>query len=397
VRTVWFSVLAVLVAVIIAAGVLTAVFPGISRSARVRDSGRSPAQLTAHSRTVRHFEYVASRAALYVYSIDRRNHLVQTVSLPQIGSLLHGVVADTRHEVLYISYGQQKPPGGSLLAYDLRGGHVLWHRTYSFGIDSMAVSRNGRWIYMPAGEVSSSGAWRIIATTNGKPTGRVINGPKGAHNTILSADGRYLYLGGVDYPYLEVASTATNRVIRKIGPLNPPGVRPFTINGSQTLAFTTAEDFLGFQVSSITTGKVLYTVPVPGFSFDPKRFRYTPDHGISLSPDARELYLIDTPNGYVHVFDVRGLPGSPPRLVANIKLHHPPRHNGWLQHTRNGRYVYVGRAGDVIDTRTRRIVDYLRPLRATADSLEIDWQMGKPVFTTNRYGVGRRLAANAGR
>src|SRR4029077_8133140 len=120
----------------------------------------------------------------------------------------------------------------------------------------------------------------------------------------------------------EVASTATNRVVRKIGPLNGPGVRPFTINGSQTLAFTTARSFLGFQVGSIRTGKVLYTVPVPGFSFNPAKFGRTPDHGIALSPNERRLYLIDTPNGYVHVFDVQGLPGSRPSLVANIKLAH---------------------------------------------------------------------------
>jgi len=359
----------------------------------VRNWGRSPAKLTAGSAVTRHFEYVVAPGAFYVYSIDRANRLVQRVALPQlprIGTLLHGVVADTRRGILYISYGQQKPPGGSLLAYDLLGGHVLWHRTYPFGIDSMALSHNGRWIYMPAGEVSSSGSWRIIAARNGRPTGGAIKGPMGAHNTILSPDGRYLYLGGVESPYLGVASTATNRVVREIGPLNRPGVRPFTINGSQTLAFTTAKNFLGFQVSSITSGDVLYTVPVPGFSFDPKTFRYTPDHGISLSPDERELYLIDTPNGYVHVFDVSGLPASPPQLVANIKLHHPPRHNGWLQHSRNGRYVYVGRAGDVIDTRQRRIVGYLPPLRRTADSLEIDWRKRKPVFTTNRYGIGYR-------
>ena len=136
-------------------------------------------------------------------------------------------------------------------------------------------------------------------------------------------DGQYLYLGGVDYPYLEVASTATNRVVRKIGPLNGPGVRPFTINGSQTLAFTTARSFLGFQVSSISTGKVLYTVPLPGFSFDPAKFGRTPDHGISLSPDERRLYLIDTPNGYVHVFDVQGLPGSRPSLARQHQARAP--------------------------------------------------------------------------
>jgi DNA-binding beta-propeller fold protein YncE len=241
---------------------------------------------------------------------------------------------------------------------------------------------------MPAGEQTTDGSWRIIAARDGKPTGGVITGGAGAHNTIIGADGKYLYLGGVDYPYLEVAATGTGKVVRKIGPLNGPGVRPFTINGSQTLSFTTVRSFLGFQVGSITSGKVLYTVTVPGFSFDPAKFGRTPDHGISLSPDERELYLIDTPNGYVHVFDVGGLPGTAPRLVANIKLVHAPPNDGWLQHSRDGRFVYVGRSGDVIDTRTRTIVDYLPPLEATADFLEIDWRHGKPVATTNRYGVG---------
>jgi DNA-binding beta-propeller fold protein YncE len=351
-------------------------------------SGSSPARLSARSDTTRHFEYVASDGALYVYSIDRGNRLVQTIRLPQIGSSLHGMVASPATGRLYIAYGLQRPPGGSLLAYDLRRGRVLWQRAYALGVDSMALSDNGRWIYMPAGEATRSGSWRIIKAADGRPTGATIEGGAGAHNTIIGPGGHFVYLGGVDSPYLYVASTATKRVVRKVGPLNGPGVRPFTINGSQTLAFTTARSFLGFQVSSIVTGKVLYTVPVPGFSFNPRTFGRTPDHGISLSPNERQLYLIDTPNGYVHVFDVAGLPGSPPRLVANIKLRHAPPNDGWLQHSRNGRYVYVGRSGDVIDTRTRRIVDYLPPLRATADFLEIDWRRGRPVATTNRYGIG---------
>lgn len=368
---------------------LLALFAAVSHSEpSARHSGRSPAVLTAHSPATRHFEYVVAGGAVYVYSIDRANRLVQKISLPQIGSSIHGVVASPRTGMLYISYGSQRPPGGSLLAYDLRRGRLVWQRTYPFGIDSMAISHNGRWIYMPAGEKSADGSWRIIAASNGHPTGGVIAGPAGAHNTIIGPNGRYLYLGGVDYPYLEVANTRTNKVVRKLGPLNGPGVRPFTINGSQTLAFTTARNFLGFQVSSIVTGKVLYTVPVPGFSFDRATFGRTPDHGISLSPDERSLYLIDTPNGYVHVFDVSGLPASRPRLIASIKLVHAPPNDGWLQHSRSGRYVYVGRAGDVIDTRTRRIVDYLPPLRGTADFLEIDWRRGRPVATTNRYGVG---------
>ena len=94
--------------------------------------------------------------------------------------------------------------------------------------------------------------------------------------------------------------------MREIGPLES-GVRPFTINGEQTLAFTTATGFLGFQVSSITSGRVLYTLTFPGFSYDPARFSPSaPSHGISLAPNEREVYVVDAPNSYVHVFDVTG-------------------------------------------------------------------------------------------
>jgi len=52
-------------------------------------------------------------------------------------------------------------------------------------------------------------------------------GSTDAHNTIMGPDDRYLYAGGVDHPYLEVASTTTNQVVRKFGHLNGPGVRRF--------------------------------------------------------------------------------------------------------------------------------------------------------------------------
>ena len=82
----------------------------------------------------------------------------------------------------------------------------------------------------------------------------------------------------------------------EIGPLVSGG-RPFTINGTNTLSFTTARGLLGFQAGRIATGEVIYTVTVPGYSYDPQAFATrSPCHGISMSPDERELYLIDTPN-----------------------------------------------------------------------------------------------------
>jgi DNA-binding beta-propeller fold protein YncE len=352
--------------------------------------GASPAQLTATSRVTRHFEYVLNAGEIYIYSIDQHNKLVHTVSVPEITQDPTGVVASPATGRLYVSFGGEggSRGNGSMLVLDLRREQVLWRHDYSTGVDSMAITPDGRTIYMPAGEFSNDGTWSMIDASGGNVVGAV-HGPAGAHNTIMSLDGSHVYLGGVDDPYLYVASTATGKIVKKIGPLHGPGAgRPFSINGSQTLVFNTASSYLGFQVSSIPNGKVLYSVPVPGFTWDAQTFGHTPDHGISLSPDERELYLIDTPNGYVHVFDVSGLPGAAPREVADIKLVHAPPNDGWLQHSRDGRYVYVGRSGDVIDTTSRKVVAYLAPMQNTADFLEIDWRHGSPVATTNRYGVG---------
>jgi DNA-binding beta-propeller fold protein YncE len=371
---------------LVAAFGLSSIGPGSSTADR--SGGVSPSSLTAHSSATRDFEYIFDPAGIHVYEIDDHNRYVGQIPFPDLP--IRGLVADPMTATLFVVYGG---PGGSagngsMLAYDLVSGRILWRRDYTSGVDNIAITPNGRKIFMAVGEASTSTTWEIVDPTNGRITGS-IQGGSGPHETIVGADGRYVYLGGVDTPFLEVASTSTGRIVRRIGPLHGPGVRPFTINAAQTLAFTTSWSFLGFQVSSIATGKVLYSVSPPGFRFDAAAFGSIPDHGISLSPDGRQLYLIDTPNGYVHVFDVSGLPRAAPRDIADIKLAHPTAGgDSWLQHSRNGRYVYVGLSGDVIDTRSRKIVAYLAPLHGSTEFIEIDWRHGRPVDATSRYGVG---------
>jgi DNA-binding beta-propeller fold protein YncE len=359
-------------------------------SASNRSGNLVPSRLTAHSSATRHFEYVFDADGIQVYDIDHHNRHLGRISFPSLP--IRGLVADPGTATLFVAYGG---PGGSagtgsMLAYDLVSGRTLWRRDYRTGVDNIAITQNGRKIYMAVGEASDSSTWEIVDAANGRITGS-IEGGSGPHETIVGPDGKYVYLGGVNTPYLEVASTSTGRIVRRIGPLHGPGVRPFTINAAQTLAFTTSWNFLGFQASSIRTGKVLYSVAPPGFRYDPAAFGSIPDHGISLSPDGRQLYLIDTPNGYVHVFAVGGLPRSAPRDIADVKLAHPPAGgDSWLQHSRDGRYVYVGLSGDVIDTTDRKVVTYLAPLRRSAEFIEIDWRRGRPVDATSRYGVGYR-------
>jgi DNA-binding beta-propeller fold protein YncE len=351
-----------------------------------------------HPQGPRHLEYVFPDRAICVYDIDRGQRLVGAASLPQ-ASGIRGVAVDPGRALLYVSYGGDGGPNGSgsLLKYDLLRNRVLWTHSYKTGIDSMALGRHGRTIYMPTGELAENGIWTLISARTGRVFGHIDAGA-GPHNTIVGLSGEWVYLGGRNERYLVVASTRTKAVVRRVGPLKS-GVRPFTVSGRETIAYTTATGFLGFEVSDLRTGTRLYTVPIEGFNWNPDSYPASaPSHGISLSPNERELYVIDGPNSNVHVFDVSELPTARPRQVANIRIRelsgdergcaYDCFRDGWLQHSRNGRFVYVGDSGDVIDTKTRRVVAWLPALRNSRKALEIDWRRGRPVATTTRYGLG---------
>jgi hypothetical protein len=359
----------------------------------------------ARAGQLHHYEYVFPDHSIYVYDMDHRGALVKHVTVPTSAGV-RGAVASAVTGMLYISYGSNSGSGGSMLKYSLVTDEVVWAKHYPFGVDSMSISPDGNTIYMPTGESASRGIWKVIDANSGNVTTSIDSGGIGPHNTVVSPDGSRVYLGPRRTNYLVVASTSTNRVIRKIGPVGGTnGIRPFTINSAQNLAFITVSGFLGFQVGDIKTGSILYTVPVQGF---PTRggAPSSPSHGISLSPDEKEIYLIDSISNCVHVFDITGLPGSAPKQVADIqllgKLSHiesPCAYNclgyGWLHHSRDGRYVFVGDSGDVIDTRLRKTAMTLPAMANSRTEIEIVFEGGAPLPTwamNNRSSIGRRAS-----
>jgi len=354
-----------------------------------------------HAGQLHHYEYVFPDKSVYVYDMDHRGALVKHVSVPTSAGV-RGTVASAVTGMLYISYGSDRGSGGSMLKYNLMTDEVVWAKHYPFGVDSMSISPDGNTIYMPTGELASGGIWKVIDANSGKVRTSIDSGGVGPHNTVVSPDGARVYMGPRYTNYLVVASTRTNRVIGRIGPVGGVGgIRPFTINGAQNLAFITLSGFLGFQVGDINTGRILYTVPVKGFRAS-GRAASTPSHGISLSPDEKEVYLVDSINNYVHVFDVTGLPELAPRQVADIRLLGALSHkespcaydclkDGWLHHSRDGRYVFVGDSGDVIDTTIRKTVMTLPALANSRKEIEIDFEGGAPLPTwamNNRSSIG---------
>lgn len=302
--------------------------------------------------------------------------------------------------LLYISECGKSNCGGkngNLLAYDLVHDVVAWIANYSFGVDQLAVTPDGSTIYMPHGSDASDGTHSILDASNGKPIGSIQTGTNG-HNTVASLDGTQVYLGGYtgsNFNFAHVVNPATNQVILNAGP-TVNGVRPFTVNGKHTLMFTTSTSTCGFQVLSLTTGNVLYTITFSGSCT--WTASNAPSHGISLSPDEKRVYVMDAPLDQLEVYDVSGLPTSAPTFVASVPLtslsgtESPCQtyceREGWVLNDLSGRFVYVGDTGNVVDTSTHSVVTTLSALQNTRIVVEIDWTNGTPSATSTRFGLG---------
>src|SRR5207342_3276066 len=120
---------------------------------------------------------------------------------------------------------------------------------------------DGRVLYVPSFEGPH---WHVLDAGTGDPITRIETG-SGAHNTVFGLDGREVYLAGLKSPSLSIVDARTRAVVRTVGPFGNM-IRPFTVNGAQTLCFVNVNDLLGFEVGDLTSGKVLHRVEVTGFA-----------------------------------------------------------------------------------------------------------------------------------
>jgi hypothetical protein len=268
--------------------------------------------------------------------------------------------------------------------FDLATDRMLWSRPYPGGCDRMAIAPDGSVLYVPSLEGPH---WNVVDGESGRLIKQIVLN-SGAHNTCYGGDGKRCYLAGLKSPLLAVTDTATHEVIRKVGPFGAE-VRPFTINGSQSLCFVNVNELLGFEIGDLRTGEKLHRVEITGFRKGEVKRHGCPSHGIALTPDEREIWLSDGHNEHVHVFDATVMP---PRQIASMKLREQP---GWVTFSRDGKYAYPS-TGEVFDPKSKKIVATLtdemgRPVHSEK-LLEIVWSGDKPVRNGDQFGVGRRKA-----
>ena len=315
-----------------------------------------------------------------VFDVNNGHRFVRripTMSVPagQEPENVKGIAASAVTGRLYVSTIKR------VIAFDLATDALLWNRTYEGGCDRMALSPDGRVLYVPSFEGPH---WHVLDALTGDPLARIETG-SGAHNTVFGPDGREVYLAGLKSPSLAIVDPATRTVTRSVGPFGNV-IRPVTVNGRQTLCFVNVNDLLGFEVGDLKSGKMLHRVEVAGFGKGPTKRHGCPSHGVALTPDERELWLADSANTRIHVFDATVMP---PKQVSSIMVRDQP---GWITFSIDGKYAYPS-TGDIVDTRTKRVVTTLTDEAGRAvqseKMLEVVFASGRPVAAGDQFGIGR--------
>ena len=314
-----------------------------------------------------------------VFDIDKGHSFVKRIAtrgVDEPGKPLNvkGICASAITSRLYVSTIKQ------LMCISLDSDEVQWERVYEEGCDRMAITADGKTIFLPSLE---GPIWYVVDAVDGHVI-RTIVTDSGAHNTLCGLAGTKAYLAGLKSPLLRVAD-AQSETVALVGPFSA-SVRPFTIDGRQRRCYVNVNELLGFEIGDLATGQKLASVTVKGFEKGPVKRHGCPSHGIALSPDEKEIWLTDSHNRRLHIFDATVMP---PAQVQSIELRDEP---GWVTFTIDGQYAYPS-TGEVIETRSRRIVTQLTDESArqvqSEKMVEIDFSGPRVVGAGNQFGVGR--------
>jgi DNA-binding beta-propeller fold protein YncE len=272
-----------------------------------------------------------------------------------------GIAASVAAGMLYLSYPTR------LLALDVTTDKKAWEQTYDGQCCEMiATSPDGKMLYVNSYYKSHMYAvdaktGTLIKKVEYPVAFEARTRVERAHNINWSPDGSRVFMSGSgpNDVFISVADPKEHTIVKAVGPFGD-SVRQFTTNGRGTLLFVNTVGLCGFEVADVNAGKVIHRVECPGdwkekLKANPKMTlgHGTPSHGIAMSADEKEIWVVDGVTSALHVFDATTMP---PRPTSSIKTRVPPYTVGF---SLDDTYV-LSMSGDVIDAKTKGLVAGLK-------------------------------------
>jgi DNA-binding beta-propeller fold protein YncE len=334
---------------------------------------------------------------IVVLDVDRNFEFVKRIPTWNVPASMSpeevsGVAASRATNMMYVA------TRGRLAAFDLGTDQKAWESSYDGPCcERPEVTPDGKTLVVGS---DLKDFWYVIDARSGALKGK-IQAPKSmfAHNMGLSADGNTVFMApnGVT---LTVGDVPSMKAIKTI--TFSDHVRPFVINHNATRVYANLNNLLGFEIADVKTGEVIKRIEAPAEMWKPqwgdlsKHFfgHGCPSHGIAMTPDESEIWVVDNINYGVLVYDNTG-------EWPVLKMTFPTTASAdWITMGLDGKYAFLSSA-DVVDVKTKKIVaqmkdEYGKPMHSEK-YLEMAFSNGTLVRTVSQFGQGIPAAVEARR
>jgi YVTN family beta-propeller protein len=261
----------------------------------------------------------------------------------KIGDRPHGIAVPANGRVVYTTIETEK----ALKSLDISSGKILRTLSLPGRPNQCAVTPNGKFVAVP---IFDGDAVQIVDASNMKILKTLP--VKMPHNCLNAGNNEHMFVTSIRGNQVNMIDLRTLEYIAEIPVGGVP--RPIAVDREEKTMYAALSEFHGFVIVDIPSRKVVHKVEFPPLppNTDLRPLLNTATHGITLTPDGKELWAASVPTGNVYVYDVPSGKVSPAIAVGQFP--------NWIAFSLDGHYGCVTNTGSndcsIIDRRSKKEV-----------------------------------------
>jgi hypothetical protein len=325
------------------------------------------------------------RGFISVYDIAAEHRLIKTIrTVPGVGDV-RGVAASAVTGKLYVAY-MDVSGTGMVYCLNIYNDTILWNKPISPGVDRLAISPDGKLLYVPTGEGGSADYINVVDADTGEVV-RKVHFSNRSHDTLYPLSGPIFQEtkaddGSGEYLYLV---DPNSYAVSRVGPFS--GILgPYAVDSSSDYVVNNVTNLWGMQVANLKTGRII-TASLPDHPPGDAGLL----HGIGWSPDQSEVWENSSWNDpHLYVWAMEN--PMAPFLKQTLTLRNG-RGSHWLTFDIKGDYAYVApnkNSSDGTEIFNARNHTPLGFIGSSEDMIAIEFADGKISRTGDQFGIGRR-------
>jgi YVTN family beta-propeller protein len=278
----------------------------------------------------------------------------------KVGERPHGIAVPANGRVAYTTIETEK----ALKSLDTSSGKVLSTLALPGRPNQCAVTPNGKFVGVP---IFDGDSVQIVDAESMK----ILKGlpVKMPHNCLNAGSNQHIFVTSIRGNQVNMIDLRTLEYMAEIPVGGVP--RPIAVDHEEKTMYVALSDFHGFVIVDIPSRKVVHKVEFPALppNTDLRPLLNTATHGLTLTPDGRELWAASVPTGNVFVYDVPSGKVAPAIAVGQLP--------NWIAFSPDGRYGCITNTGSndcsIVDRHSKKEVARVKvgkaPKRLTAISV----------------------------